>query len=97
MSAVARIGRTIERLRTERGLSQQELAKRARVTQAYVSELERGLRSNPSIAVITRLAQALGLSLIAFLETSGGAETLRRAQNQRPGPRPDPYDERPRR
>ncbi len=65
---MARIGRTVERLRTRQGISQRDLAKRARVTQAYVSLLERGEKSNPSIEVVKRLAKALGVPITELLE-----------------------------
>jgi transcriptional regulator with XRE-family HTH domain len=65
---MVRIGRRVERLRTQQGFSQRELAKRARVTQPYLSQLEQGQRSNPSVAVLTRVARALGVPVAALLE-----------------------------
>lgn len=49
-------------------MTQEELAKRARVTQAYVTHLERGIRKNPSLAVLKRLARALGVPVTELLE-----------------------------
>ena len=48
-------------LRGAAGLSQSELARRARCTRPYVSQLEGGARQRPSRAVALRLATALGL------------------------------------
>ena len=57
----------IRRLRTQKGLTQVQLAKRARVSQAYVALLEGRVRSNPSIAVAKRLAKALGVPITKLI------------------------------
>ena len=49
-------------------MTQAELAKKARVTQLYISQLETGLRDNPSLPVLRRLAKALGVSAGELLE-----------------------------
>ncbi|HEY5988732.1 MAG TPA: helix-turn-helix transcriptional regulator [Streptosporangiaceae bacterium] len=54
--------------RERQSMTQEELAKRARVTQAYVTHLERGIRKNPSLAVLKRLARALGVPVTELLE-----------------------------
>ena len=54
--------------RRERGLTQEELAKEARVTKDYISQLETGLQDNPSLPVLRRLAKALGVSAGELLE-----------------------------
>jgi transcriptional regulator with XRE-family HTH domain len=38
-----------------------ELAEKAGVTDAYIANLETGKKSNPSLAVLKRLAKALGV------------------------------------
>jgi len=55
-------------LRRERRMTQEELAKKARVTRDYISQLETGLRDNPSLPVLRRLAKALGVSAGELLE-----------------------------
>ena len=42
---------------------QEQLAKRAKVSRAYVAVLEAGHRKNPSPEILKRLAKALGVSL----------------------------------
>jgi transcriptional regulator with XRE-family HTH domain len=64
----SRLKTVIKRLRTERGLTQAELAKKARVTQTYVAKIEGGDRINPSLPVLKRLAKALGVPVTALLE-----------------------------
>ena len=50
----------LRRLREEQGLSLSEVARRAQVSKAYVSQLERGGSKEPSYSIVTRLATALG-------------------------------------
>ena len=64
----SRLKTVIKRLRTERGLTQVDLAKRAKVTQAYVAKIEGGDRVNPSLPVLKRLAKALGVPVTVLLE-----------------------------
>ena len=59
---------TIRRARRAQGLSQLELAKRAKVAQGYISDLEAGTKKNPGIAVLKRLAKALGVPVTRLLE-----------------------------
>ena len=49
-------------------MTQEELAKEARVTKLYISQLEAGLLENPSPPVLRRLAKALGVSVGELLE-----------------------------
>jgi XRE family transcriptional regulator of biofilm formation len=55
-------------LRVKRGLSQTEVAKHSGVTRFYVSQLESGLRKNPSLPVLKRIAKALGVPVTELLE-----------------------------
>jgi transcriptional regulator with XRE-family HTH domain len=55
-------------LREAKGLTQVDLAKKARVTQSYVAMLEGGEKKNPSLAILTRLAKALGVPVTTLLE-----------------------------
>jgi len=52
----------------EQRLSQTEVAKRAGVTQSCVSQLESGLRQNPSRPILKRIAKALGVHVTELLE-----------------------------
>ena len=58
----------ITKLRERQGLTQRDLAKRAKVTAAYVAMIETGVRKSPSLAVLERLAKALGVPVTALLE-----------------------------
>lgn len=58
MDVRERVGLNLQRLRREKGLSQEELAHRAQIHQTYLSGVEGGKR-NPTIAVLQRIAEAL--------------------------------------
>ena len=62
-----RLGQNLRRLRTEKGLSQEEFAFQANIHRTYVSDIERGVR-NPTIIVVDRLATALEVSASRLLE-----------------------------
>jgi XRE family transcriptional regulator of biofilm formation len=53
--------------REEKGLTQVELAKRAKVTQTYIAKLESGDKKNPSLEILQRLAKALGVPVTELL------------------------------
>jgi transcriptional regulator with XRE-family HTH domain len=53
----------LKRLRERKGLTQVELAAKARITQPYLAQLESGVRLNPSLDVLKRLAEALGVAV----------------------------------
>ena len=56
------LGRAIRQLRTERGLSQEELGLRAEIHPTWVSHLESG-RNNPAWGSVRRIAAALDVKL----------------------------------
>jgi transcriptional regulator with XRE-family HTH domain len=58
MDVRARVGLNLQALRRAKGLSQEELAHRAKIHQTYLSGVERGKR-NPSVMVLARIAEAL--------------------------------------
>ncbi|HEV8309207.1 MAG TPA: helix-turn-helix transcriptional regulator [Methylomirabilota bacterium] len=57
----------LKRLREEKHLSQEALAKKARVTREYVNKLEAG-KHDPTLGVLQRLAKALGVPVTELLE-----------------------------
>jgi transcriptional regulator with XRE-family HTH domain len=60
-------GKVLKRVRTRRKLTQIELAKKAGVHEMTISRLERGDRQ-PSMALLQRLAKALGVPVTELLE-----------------------------
>jgi transcriptional regulator with XRE-family HTH domain len=61
------MGMTLKKLRTAKGLSQDALARRAKITREYVNKLEAG-HYDPTVGVLQRLAKALGVPVTALLE-----------------------------
>jgi len=53
----------LRRLREVKGWTQAELAKRSRVTQPLISQLEAGTKPTPSVVHILRIAHALGVTV----------------------------------
>lgn len=64
-----RIGQRIRQLRSERGLSQEQLALKAEITTAYLGMLERG-EKNPTVVIVEKICFALGVSLVEFFSDS---------------------------
>jgi transcriptional regulator with XRE-family HTH domain len=63
-----RLSTMLRELRDDRKLTQEELAKRAKITRSHLSLLESGHRKNPSLNVLKRLADALGVPVGELLE-----------------------------
>lgn len=63
---VARFGQSLRALRLARGMTQAELADRARVTTSYITRLESGSYA-AGIDLVARLAAALGASVADLL------------------------------
>jgi transcriptional regulator with XRE-family HTH domain len=62
------VGLNVQRLRQEKGWSQEELAFRSGLHRTYVSGVERGKR-NPTVVVLDRIARSLGVSPAELLRT----------------------------
>jgi len=63
------VGENVRRIRTERGMTQEQLAESSGFSQQYISDLERG-RRNPTVVSLFELAQALGSTPIELLTTA---------------------------
>ncbi len=66
-------GQKIKQIRQERGYSLRALAKRADVSVAYLSKLERN-ESSPTVGLLTRLAEALSVSVEDLVDSTPPAE-----------------------
>jgi len=56
-----KLGDNLKRIRTEKGVSQADIAKSLGVSRGFVSNIENGKR-NPTLSTISRLAEALNVS-----------------------------------
>ena len=63
------IGNKIKDLRTQKGLTQEELADRCELSKGFISQLERDLTS-PSITTLVDILQCLGTDLKEFFNDS---------------------------
>jgi transcriptional regulator with XRE-family HTH domain len=61
------VGRNIRRLRDAKDISQEELGFDCKLDRTYISGVERGVR-NPTIVVVQKIANALGVSPNKLLE-----------------------------
>jgi transcriptional regulator with XRE-family HTH domain len=73
-------GAHVQRWREKAGINQAELARRAKVSANYISNLERDFspsskdgKPHPSVAVVDRIARALGVSLAEARPAAGYA------------------------
>ncbi|WP_425481221.1 helix-turn-helix domain-containing protein [Metabacillus lacus] len=57
------IGQKIKRLREQKGLTITELAARSGVSKSYISSMERDIKKNPSIEVLSRLSKVLQVEI----------------------------------
>jgi transcriptional regulator with XRE-family HTH domain len=63
-----RLGAVVRRLRRQQDLTQEQLARRAGVTQGHLSQIESGARPNPGALIVKRLARALDVPVAELLE-----------------------------
>ena len=61
------VGKNVRRVRTTKGLTQEQFADRSGFSQQYISDLERGLR-NPTVVMLFELAQALETTPVQLLK-----------------------------
>lgn len=78
-----RVGKRVASLRKAAGLTQDDLAAKANVGRAFLSEVERGLKT-PSLETLERLGAALRANVTSFIPDSG--ETPVRNKPSRPSP-----------
>lgn len=67
MDIKAVVGRNVKQHREAKGLSQEKLAFEADLHRTYVSGVERGIR-NPTVLIVAKLANALGIEPSKLLE-----------------------------
>jgi transcriptional regulator with XRE-family HTH domain len=61
------VGRNFERLRKEKGFTQERFAEASGFTQQYISGLERG-RRNPTVVTLFHLASTLSVSHVDLVQ-----------------------------
>jgi transcriptional regulator with XRE-family HTH domain len=66
-STAKRLAARLKRLREERGLTQERLAKRSGVSHGYLARLEIGMH-DPSLSTVEKLAKALKVTLAELVK-----------------------------
>ncbi|WP_078428928.1 helix-turn-helix domain-containing protein [Alkalihalobacterium alkalinitrilicum] len=61
-------GGNIRELRKKKGMSLDRLSELSGISKSYLSYIERGLQTNPSISVLEKLAQSLGVELVYLIK-----------------------------
>ncbi len=64
---LARIGARVRETRVSRGMTRKLLAAHSQISERYLAQLEGGA-ANPSVVVLSKLAEALGMEIPALLE-----------------------------
>ncbi len=57
------LAENVKRYRTKMGLSQDQLARKARITYSTLTKLESGVNQNPKVKTLQEIAKALGVTL----------------------------------
>lgn len=60
------VGDNVRRIRSGKGMTQEQLAELSGFSQQYLSDLERG-RRNPTVVTLFELAQALGSTPVELI------------------------------
>lgn len=71
----SQLGKTVQRLRKAYNLSLSELSEQSGVAKSIISQIERN-ETNPTLATIWRLSQALDVSIERVLQDAGGEPFL---------------------
>ncbi|PYN65896.1 MAG: XRE family transcriptional regulator [Candidatus Rokuibacteriota bacterium] len=66
LRSLGRIRRAVDASRA--GTLAAQLARKSSVTQGYIAKLELGMKKNPSLPTIKKLARALGVPVTELLE-----------------------------
>ena len=66
-SEAKRLGENLKRIRTEKDITQSDIAKSLGVSRGFVSNIENG-KTNPTLATIAKVAEVLGVSSSELLK-----------------------------
>jgi len=66
-SEAQKLGDNLKRIRTEKDISQGDIARALEVDKSFVSNIENG-KTNPTLATIAKLAKAIGVSVGELME-----------------------------
>ncbi len=64
------VGSNIKEIRLAKGMSISALANKAGISKGYVSDIEKGVKDNPSIEILDRIASALEINVSELFDDS---------------------------
>ncbi|MCM3067781.1 helix-turn-helix domain-containing protein [Priestia flexa] len=79
------IGSRVKEIRTQKHISLTQLAERSKITKSYLSNLERNICVNPTIDIVQKLADGLGVSpvsLIGWRDTYKERDSISSVKNE---------------
>lgn len=62
-----KLGENMKRIRLEKDMTQGDICRKLEVDRAFISNIEGG-KKNPTLSTITRIAEALGVSVDTLLK-----------------------------
>lgn len=62
-----KLGENLKRIRTEKGITQGDIARALEMDKSFVSNIENG-KTNPTLMTITKIAKAIGVSTDELLK-----------------------------
>ncbi|MFD2656943.1 MULTISPECIES: helix-turn-helix domain-containing protein [Gracilibacillus] len=68
------IGQKIQELRKQKRMSLSEVAEQAGIAKSYLSSIERGIQSNPSIQFMEKVGKVLGVTVNELLMSQSDEE-----------------------
>ncbi|MBB6453686.1 XRE family transcriptional regulator of biofilm formation [Salirhabdus euzebyi] len=68
------IGKKIKHYRELKGYSISELAKRSEISKSYLSNLERDLKQNPSLHLLSKIASTLDITVEVLIDEEKSGE-----------------------
>ena len=68
MATKSSIGENIKKHRTKLGLSQEDFAQKSGVKYTTLTKIETGVIKTPSVAIVAKIAKALGVSIEDLLK-----------------------------
>ncbi len=76
------IGRTIRKIRLEKGMTVKELAQKTNLSASLISQVERGLIT-PSIPTMVKISNAVGMPLVSFFLGIHGNPVIKKGDRKK--------------
>ena len=66
-SESAKLGKNLKRIRIEKGITQGDIVRTLGVSRSFISNIENG-KTNPTLSTISKLAKAIGVSVVELMK-----------------------------